>query len=49
MRFWGVSALRYIKNEEISPIERMTANEWGSQPAHSANSGNSTSMPEAAA
>ncbi len=38
MRFWGVSALRYIKNEEISPIERMTANEWGCQPAHSARS-----------
>lgn len=36
MRVWGVSALRYIKSEEISPIERMTANEWGSQPAHSA-------------
>lgn len=36
MRFLGVSPLRYIKSEEISPVERMTANEWGSQPAHSA-------------
>ncbi len=39
MRFWGVSALRYIKSEEISPVERMTAYEWDSQPAHSASSG----------
>lgn len=36
MRFLGVSALRYIKSEEISPVERMTAYEWDSQPAHSA-------------
>lgn len=38
MRFWGVTALRYIKSEEITPVELMTANEWGSQPAHSAKS-----------
>lgn len=36
MRFWGVSPLLYIKSEEISPVKRMNANEWGSQPAHSA-------------
>lgn len=36
MRFWGVSPLRYIKSEEISPVKRMNANESGSQPAHSA-------------
>ena len=41
MRFWGVSPLRYIKSEEISPVKQMTANEWGSQPAHSARSGSS--------
>jgi hypothetical protein len=39
MRFWGVTALRYIKSEEITPVELMTANEWGRQPAHSAKSG----------
>lgn len=38
MRFWGVTALRYIKSEEITPVELMTANEWGSLPAHSARS-----------
>ena len=43
MRFFGVSALRYIKSEEISPVERMTAYEWDSQPAHSATSGKSRS------
>lgn len=36
MRFWGITALRYIKSEEITPVELMTANEWGRQPAHSA-------------
>ena len=36
MRFWGVTALRYIKSEKITPVELMTANKWGSQPAHSA-------------
>jgi hypothetical protein len=39
MRFWVVTALRYIKSEEITPVELMTANELGSQPAHSAKSG----------
>ncbi|MEY3630100.1 MAG: hypothetical protein RLY91_1866 [Pseudomonadota bacterium] len=39
MRFWVVTALRYIKSEEITPVELMTANELGSQPAHSARSG----------
>ena len=39
MRFWGITALRYIKSEEITPVELMTANELGSQPAHSAKSG----------
>ena len=38
MRFWGVTALRYIKSEKITPVELMTANKWGSQPAHSARS-----------
>ena len=38
MRFWGIIALRYIKSEEITPVELMTANEWGRQPAHSARS-----------
>jgi hypothetical protein len=38
MHFLGVSPLRYIKSEEISPVKRMTANEWSSQPAHSARS-----------
>jgi hypothetical protein len=31
MRFWGITALRYIKSEEITPVELMTANELGSQ------------------
>ena len=31
MRFWVVTALRYIKSEEITPVELMTANELGSQ------------------
>ena len=41
MRFWGVTALRYIKSEEITPVELMTANELGSQLTPSANSGRS--------
>jgi hypothetical protein len=39
MRFWGVAALRYIKSEEITPVELMTANEWSSQPTHSTKTG----------
>jgi hypothetical protein len=39
MRFRGAGALRCIKSEEVTPAERMTANEWGSQPALSARSG----------
>lgn len=39
MRFLGVTALRYIKSEEITPVELMTANEWGIQAQHSATSG----------
>ena len=39
MRFLGVTALRYIKSEEITPVELMTANEWGIQAQHSARSG----------
>ena len=42
MRFWVVTALRYIKSEEITPVELMTANELGSQPAHSAKTSFST-------
>ena len=39
MRFWVVTALRYIKSEEITPVELMTANELGSQLTPSAKSG----------
>ena len=38
MRFWVVTALRYIKSEEITPVELMTANELGSQLTPSARS-----------
>lgn len=36
MRFWGAVALRYVKSEVLTPIERMTANEWANEPALSA-------------
>lgn len=36
MRFWGAVALRCVKSEELTPLEWMTANEWGSEPALSA-------------
>jgi hypothetical protein len=36
MRFWGSGALRYVKSEERTPLERVTANKWGSQFALSA-------------
>ena len=39
MRFWVVTALRYIKSEEITPVELMTANELGSQLTPSAING----------
>lgn len=39
MRFWGAVALRYVKSEVLTPIERMTANEWANEPALSARSG----------
>ena len=39
MRFWGSGALRYVKSEERTPLERVTANKWGSQFALSANGG----------
>jgi hypothetical protein len=48
MRFWGITALRYIKSEEITPVELMTANEWGRQPAHSAISGRREDFPQPA-
>ena len=48
MRFWVVTALRYIKSEEITPVELMTANELGSQPAHSAISGRREDFPQPA-
>jgi hypothetical protein len=38
MRFWGTSTLRCVKSEERTLLERMTANECGSQPALSARS-----------
>jgi hypothetical protein len=31
MRFWSSGALRYVKSEERTPLERVTANKWGSQ------------------
>jgi hypothetical protein len=39
MRFWGSGALRYVKSEERTPLERVTANKWGSQFALSARGG----------
>ena len=48
MRFWGVTALRYIKSEEITPVELMTANELGSQLTPSASNGPSIFLPKAA-
>lgn len=42
MRFWVVTALRYIKSEEITPVELMTANELGSQLTPSAIKSHST-------
>lgn len=39
MRFWGAVALRRVKSGVLTPIERMTANEWGSELAVSAKSG----------
>ena len=36
MRFWGTVALRCVNSEELTPLERMTANEWGIEPAVSA-------------
>ena len=42
MLFWVVTALRYIKSEEITPVELMTANELGSQLTPSARSGHSS-------
>ena len=39
MRFWGTVALRCVNSEELTPLERMTANEWGIEPAVSATSG----------
>lgn len=36
MRFWGAVALRRVKSGVLTPIERMTANEWGSELAVSA-------------
>lgn len=47
MRFWVVTALRYIKSEEITPVELMTANELGSQLTPSATSSRWVVRPEA--
>lgn len=41
MRFWGSGALRYVKSEERTPLERVTANKWGGQFALSAMSDHS--------
>jgi hypothetical protein len=41
MRFWSSGALRYVKSEERTPLERVTANKWGSQFSLSARSGSS--------
>ena len=48
MRFWVVTALRYIKSEEITPVELMTANELGSQLTPSAISGRREDFPQPA-
>lgn len=45
MRFWVVTALRYIKSEEITPVELMTANELGSQLTPSARCCHSSQVP----
>lgn len=39
MRFWGSGALRYVKSEERTPLERVTANKWSGQFALSAKNG----------
>lgn len=44
MRFWGTVALRCVNSEELTPLERMTANEWGIEPAVSARSGQSRAL-----
>lgn len=41
MRFWGAGALRCVKSEERTPLQRVTANEWGCQLALSASFGHS--------
>lgn len=47
MRFWGSGALRYVKSEERTPLERMIANKWGGQFAVSARSLHTWSFPMA--
>lgn len=39
MRFGGSGALRCVKSEERTPLDRVTANKWDGQFAPSAKSG----------
>ena len=41
MRFRGSGALRCVKPEECTPLERVTSNKWGGQFALSARGGRS--------